>query len=152
MESEECPMQWKEEAIEKLKRYKAMQTAVKTIPEQICMLEASAVSLRSPSAPKVGSSGNARSREDAMINNLAERQELQWNLARVQQWLAVMNRGFDALTPEEIIILQKMYLFPERGAVDRLCSDLGVEQATVYRKRDKALHRFTVAMYGFPET
>ena len=145
-------MQWKEEAIEKLKRYKAMQTALKTIPEQICMLQASAASLRSPSAPKVGGSSNVRGREDALISNLAEQQELEWSLARVQQWMAVMHRGFDALTPEEIVILQKMYLFPERGAVDKLCSDLGVEQATVYRKRDKALRRFTVAMYGFPET
>ena len=145
-------MEWKEEAIEKLRRYKAMQTAAKNIPEQICMLEHSATSLRSASAPRLGGSGGARGRENAMINNLAERQELEWSLARVQQWLAVMNRGLDALTPEEIVILQKMYLFPERGAVDRLCSDLGVEQATVYRKRDKALRTFTVAMYGFPET
>ena len=145
-------MQWKEEAIEKLKRYKAMQTALKTTPEQICMLEANAATLRSSSAPKVGGTGSIRGREDALINNLAERQELEWSLARVQQWMAVMHRGFDALTPEEIVILQKMYLFPERGVVDRLCSELGVEQATVYRKRDKALHRFTVAMYGFPET
>ena len=145
-------MQWKEEAIEKLKRYKAMQTALKTIPEQICMLEANAATLRRSSAPKVGGTGSIRGREDALINNLAERQELEWSLARVQQWMAVMHRGFDALTPEEIVILQRMYLFPERGVVDRLCSELGVEQATVYRKRDKALHRFTVAMYGFPET
>ena len=145
-------MQWKEEAIEKLKRYKAMQTALKTIPEQICMLQASAASLRSPSAPKVGGSSNVRGREDALISNLAEQQELEWSLARVQQWMAVMHRGFDALTPEEVVILQKLYLFPERGAVDRLCGELGVEQATVYRKRDKALRHFTVAMYGFPET
>ena len=151
-ESEVVIMQWKEEAMEKLKKYSAMRTAEKNIPEQICMLEASAATLRSSSAPKLGGHSSVRAREDALINNLAERQELEWSLVRVQQWLAVMNRGLDALTPEEIIILQKMYLFPERGAVDRLCSDLGVEQATVYRKRDKALHRFTVAMYGFPET
>ena len=145
-------MEWKDEAVEKLRRYKAMQTALKTIPEQICMLEHSAASLRSPSAPKIGGQASVRSREDALINNLAERQELEWSLARVQQWMAVMHRGLDALTPEEVVILQRMYLFPERGAVDRLCSDLGVEQATVYRKRDKALHRFTTAMYGFQET
>ena len=61
MESEVLFMEWKEEAIEKLRRYKAMQTAVKNIPEQICMLEHSAVDLRSASAPKVGSSGNSSS-------------------------------------------------------------------------------------------
>ena len=145
-------MQWKEEAMEKLKRYSAMREAARNIPEQICMLEASAGALRSSSAPRVGGQGSVRSREDALINNLAERQELEWSLARVQQWIAVMDRGLDVLSNEELVILQRMYLYPERGAVDRLCSDLGVEQATVYRKRDKALHRFTVAMYGFPET
>lgn len=145
-------MQWKEEAMEKLKRYNAMQIAAKNIPEQICMLEASAATLRSSSAPKVGGHSGVRAREDALINNLAERQELEWSLARVQQWLAVTKRGLDALSNEELVILQRMYLFPERGAVDRLCGELGVEQATIYRKRDKALHRFTTAMYGFSDT
>ena len=145
-------MQWKEEAMEKLKNYKAMRLAEKNIPEQICMLEASAASLRSPSAPKVGGSGSVRSREDALISNMAERQELEWNLARVKQWLAVTDRGLKALSNEELVILQRMYLYPERGAVNRLCGELGVEQATVYRKRDKALQHFTTAMYGFLET
>ena len=145
-------MQWKEEAMEKLKRYAAMRTAEKNIPEQICMLEASAATLRSSAAPKVGGHGSVRAREDALINNMAERQELEWNLARVKQWLAVTNRGLNALSNEELVILQRMYLYPERGAVDRLCGDLGVEQATVYRKRDKALRQFTFALYGFPET
>lgn len=151
-ESEVAIMQWKEEALEKLKRYSAMQTAAKNIPEQICMLEANVATLRSPSAPKIGGRGGVRSREDAIINNLAERQELEWSLARVKQWLAVTNRGLNALSNEELVILQRMYLFPERKAVDRLCGELGVEQATVYRKRDKALQHFTAAMYGFPET
>lgn len=145
-------MQWKEEAMEKLKRYSAMRLAEKNIPEQICMLEASAASLRSSAAPKMGGHSGVRGREDALINNMAERQELEWSLARVQQWLAVTNRGLNALTNEELVILQRMYLCPERGAVDRLCGELGVEQATVYRKRDKALHHFTTAMYGFSET
>ena len=145
-------MQWKEEAMEKLKRYSAMRLAEKNIPAQICMLEASAASLRSSAAPKMGGHSGIRGREDALINNLAERQELEWSLARVKQWLAVTNRGLNALTNEELVILQRMYLCPERGAVDRLCGELGVEQATVYRKRDKALQHFTTAMYGFQET
>lgn len=151
-ESEVHTMQWKEEAMEKLKRYGAMRTAEKNIPEQICMLEANAVSLRSSAALKMGGRGGVRAREDALINNMAERQELEWNLARVKQWLAVADRGLNALSNEELVILQRMYLYPERGAVNRLCGDLGVEQATVYRKRDKALRQFTFALYGFSET
>ena len=30
----------------------------------------------------------------------------------------------------------------------RLCEQLGVEQSSVYRKRDGALYRFTLALYG----
>lgn len=144
-------MQWKDEAVEKLKRYGAMQKALENIPAEIRLLQDDAAALRSASAPKVGGKGNS-TREDALINNIVRRQELEWNLKRVKHWLSVTDRGLEALDPEELLVLRRMYLTPERGAVDRLCGELGVEQATVYRKRDKALHRFTVALYGFPET
>ncbi|MCD7860112.1 MAG: hypothetical protein LUH51_08170 [Firmicutes bacterium] len=38
------------------------------------------------------------------------------------------------------------------GNVDRLCGDLACEQSTVYRKRDKALRHFTIALYGLTES
>lgn len=144
-------MLWKEEAVEKLKRYGAMQTALENIPAEIRLLQDDAAALRSASAPKVGGRGSS-TREDALINNIVRRQELEWNLKQVKQWLSLTDRGLQALEPEELLVLRRMYLTPERGAVDRLCEELGVEQASVYRKRDKALHRFTVALYGFPET
>lgn len=144
-------MQWKDEAVEKLKRYGAMQKALENIPEEIHRLETDATALRSPSAETVSVKGGGR-REDALINNLAERQELEWTFKQVQQWLVITDRGLAALTPEERLVLQRMYLYPEKGAIDRLCTELGVEQATVYRKRDKALRQFTVALYGFLET
>ncbi|MBQ8880730.1 MAG: hypothetical protein IJ030_00955 [Oscillospiraceae bacterium] len=145
-------MQWKEEAVEKLKRYGAMQKALQNIPEEIRLLQADAAALRSPSTEKVAVRSSGGSQEDALINNIVRRQELEWNLKRVKHWLSVTDRGLEALDPEELLVLRRMYLTPEKGAVDRLCGELGVEQASVYRKRDKALHRFTLALYGFPET
>ena len=145
-------MQWKDEALEKLKRYGAMQQALQNIPEEIARLKADAAALRSPSGESISVKGGGGRREDALINNIAQRQELEWTLKQVKQWLAIADRGLAALTPEERLVLQRMYLFPERRAIDLLCTELGVEQATVYRKRDKALRRFTVALYGFLET
>ena len=43
---------------------------------------------------------------------------------------------------------ERFYMCPEKGSVERLCSELGLESSSVYRKRDKALRRFTVALYG----
>ena len=145
-------MKWKDEAMEKLKRYGVMQQALQNIPEELRRLKADATALRSPSGDSVSVKGGGGRREEALINNLVQRQELEWTLKQVKQWLNVADRGLAALTPEERLVLQRMYLYPEQGALDRLCTELGVEQATVYRKRDKALHRFTVALYGFPET
>ena len=142
-------MKWKDEAMEKLRRYHGMRQAEKNIPEEIDRLKAEACSIRSAATDSVSVKGGGNRREDALINNLAEQQELEWNLQQVKRWLTTTDRGLAALSPDERLILQRMYLFPERGAIDRLCNELGVEQSSIYRRRDQALHRFTVAMYGF---
>ena len=36
----------------------------------------------------------------------------------------------------------------ERRKLDQLRMELGVEQSTVYRRRDKALFKFTEALFG----
>ena len=145
-------MQWKTEAMEKLRRYGCMQQALQNIPEEISRLKDAACTLRGATTDATPVKGGGNRREEALINNLVERQELEWSLQQVKQWLAVTDRGLSALTPEERLILQRLYLFPERGALNRLCNELGVEQSSIYRRRDQALHRFTVALYGFSET
>ena len=145
-------MKWKNEAIEKLRRYDAMRQALQNIPEEISRLKADACALRGATTDTTPVKGGGNRREEALINNLVERQELEWSLKQVKRWLLTTDRGLNALLPDERLILQRLYLYPERGALERLCNELGVEQSSVYRKRDQALHRFTVALYGFVET
>ncbi len=145
-------MKWKDEAVEKLRRYDAMHRALSNIPAEIRRLEEDAVSLRGVATDAVAVKGGGGRREEALINNMAERQELQWSLEQVKRWLSVTDRGLSALAPEEYLILQRMYLHPERGAIDRLCGELGIEQSSIYRKRDQALQKFTHALYGFTDT
>lgn len=145
-------MQWKNEAMDKLRRYDAMRQALRNLPEEIARLKADASALRGANFDITPVNGGGSRREDALINNLVERQELEQNLKQVRHWLAVTDRGLLALPQDERLVLQRLYLYPEQGAVDRLCMELGVEQSTVYRKRDQALRRFTLALYGFAET
>lgn len=144
-------MKWKTEAMEKLRRYDAMRQALRNIPEEIERLKDEVRSLRGVATDRTPVKGGSR-REDALIDNVVQRQELEWTLKQVKRWLTVADRGLLALTPEERLVLQRLYLYPERGAMDRLCTELGMEQSSVYRKRDEALRHFTVAMYGFSET
>lgn len=144
-------MIWKDAAMEKLRRYGTMRQALSNIPEEINRLKEEIRAIRGANPEKISVRGGGNRREDALIDNLAQRQELEWTLKRVKHWLFVADRGLAALLPDEKLILQRLYLHPEKGALERLCSELGVEQSTVYRKRDQALQRFTVALYGFAE-
>ena len=141
-------MNWKAEAVEKLRKYDAMRQAALNLPEEIERLEQEACSIRGARTDGTPVKGGSSRREDALINNLAQRQELTWSLHQAQSWLRVTDRALGALAPDEKLILHRLYICPERGAIGRLCGELGLEQSSVYRKRDKALRRFTLALYG----
>lgn len=138
--------------MEKLRRYDIMRQALRNIPEEIARLKSEATAMRKASTDAIHVRGGGGQREDALINNLVKRHELEHTLQQVRQWLSVADRGFLALDTDERLILQQLYVYPQKGAIDRLCTELGMEQSSVYRKRDQALHRFTAAIYGFLET
>ena len=144
-------MNWKAEAKEKLQRYNAMRLAVINIPEEMERLEIDAQSIRATrfDAPVVNTAGSRR--EDKLLDNIIHRQELAWTLQQAQSWLKTTDRALSALTNEEQRLLHRLYIYPEMGAVEQLCKELGVEVSSVYRRRDKALKHFTLAYYGITD-
>ena len=145
-------MNWKNEAMEKLRKYDAMRQATQNIPEEISRLELAARSIRSARTDGTAVKGGGSKREEMLLNNLVHRQELEWSLDQARSWLVTADRALSVLSPEEKLVLHRFYMYPERGSVERLCGELGVEQSSIYRKRDKALHRFTTALYGTVES
>ena len=53
------------------------------------------------------------------------------------------------LSDEDRRILEKMYIVPKNGNLEDLCQELGVEKSSVYRRRDKAMARFSVLWRGW---
>ena len=142
-------MNWKLEATERLRMYDAMRQAMVNLPEEIRQLEQEAYTLRGKNIEKPPGRVRGCRQEDLLLSNMVHRQELEAALKRTGAWLQVTDRALAALTPEEKLILHRLYVYPERGSLDRLCTDLEVEQSSIYRKRDKALRKFTCALYGF---
>ena len=58
-----------------------------------------------------------------------------------------IRRCMEQLEDEERLLLELMYIVPKRGNLEVLCRELGVEKSAVYRRRDKALRRFS-AVYA----
>lgn len=142
---------WKQEAAEKLRRYDAMRLATINIPQELERLEIDAQSIRAARVDTPTVEGGGNRREEALINNLLHRQELTRTLQQAQLWLQTTDRALTALDPKEKLILHRFYIYPEKGGLERLCSELEMETSTLYRHRDKALKHFTIAYYGIAE-
>ena len=144
-------MKWKAEAVDRLRRYDAMRRAVENIPEEMKRLELLAHSIQGVRADGAAVRGGG-CREDVLIDNLVQRQALQRALEQAKLWLCTTDRALSVLSAEEKRILEKMLIHPERGGALRLCEELDCEQSSIYRKRDRALHKFTIALYGAAES
>lgn len=145
-------MDWREEAKEKLRRYAAMQNAIVSIPQEIKRLEIEYQSIRSSRTDGTPVKGGGSGREDALLNNLVNRQELEWTLKQAQSWKRVTDNAMAILNESDRMILERIYVYPSKGSMENLCKELGCERSSVYRKRDEALHTFTIALYGAIET
>lgn len=145
-------MNWKREAIDKLKNYEAHRQALENIPREIKRLESAYTGLRSASTENAPVSGGGGTREDCVLSNIVLRDELKRRLKEARLWVAQVDKALAVLGEEEKLVLDRFYIHPAKGNAGELCERLNVEQATVYRKRDSALRRFTIALYGVTDT
>lgn len=145
-------MNWKFEAIEKLKQYEAKKQSLTCIPEEIARLESAMQSIRSATADGKPVKGGGSGREDMMLSNIVHREELERSLEQAKMWVALVDAGLETLSAEERLILNRFYISPEKRAADWLAGDLGIDVKTVYRRKDAALRHFTICLYGGTES
>lgn len=144
-------MDWKREAMEKLKRYNAMKQSLHSIPEEITRLESEMQSIRSATSDGTPVTGGGSGREDRYLSNIVHREELSRSLEQAKVWVSLVDSALAILNSEELLILDRFYISPARGNVDRLCMELGIEKSQVYARKDSALHHFTLSLYGCTE-
>ena len=144
-------MNWKYEAMEKLKSYNAKKQALRSIPEEIARLESEMQSIRSATSDGTPVSGGGSGREDRYLSNIVHREELARSLEQAKAWVNLVDAGLAILSQEERLVLDRFYINPARGNVDRLCMELGIEKSQVYARKDSALHHFTIGLYGCTE-
>ena len=133
-------------AIKDLQNYELKKTSVEGMQERIKELEARFIKLGGASGEPV--QGGASKSEDNLANNIDERNRLTTNIESVERHIARVERGLAALDRDERLVLEKFYINRPSRYLDWLCDNLHCEQATVYRIKDRAIYKFTLAMYG----
>ena len=145
-------MDWKSVAIEKLKDYGAKRQALESIPLEIAQVESNMTSIRSSRVDGTPVKGGGSGYEDRMLNCLAQKEELQRILERAQMWVEEVDGALDVLSPDDRKVLEYLLIYPTKDGLDRLCDELFVDSRQIYRKREKALRKFTIALYGVTES
>lgn len=141
-------MNWKEEAAQRLGDYRYMRNAMGSIQRELKRLEKEATALKSLAMDRVCVPNAAGRKEDRLLNNLVRRQQLSDSLVQVELWLDSTDAALKCLQTEERQILDRIYIRADWGNATELAADLGMERSTIYRRRDDALRKFTVALYG----
>lgn len=144
-------MIWKNEAVSRLKAYQSKKLALENIPLEIRQQVLALASIRSADPDSIPVRGSS-TREDAMLNNMVYRSELEDSYLRTKLWVDATDRALGVLTPEERTLLERFFIYAEPKAADRLAGDLHMDVKTVYRRKDDALRKFTVALYGTTES
>ena len=142
-------MDWKREAIDKLKNYEAHKRALDSIPLELERLEAAYTGIRAAKVdgtPTAKGGGNRR--EDAMLSNIVHRDELKRRLKEARLWVEIVDGGLSILDDEQRLALDLCFIHKVKGSINELCYQLNVDKSAVYRRRDEALRRFTLALYG----
>ena len=140
-------MDWKQESKEELREYVAKRTALESIPAEIVQLR-SEMSRLGGSSSSVPVKGGGSRWEDRQINLIVKCDKLESSLAYVSAWVEKVERGLSVLSTEERLILDRFYINPAKGNMDRLCGDLHLEKSAVYERMHAALHRYTLGRYG----
>lgn len=144
---------WKYKAKDKLRDYTAQLNAMATLPDELRRLESEYISIKAANTDTTPVQGGGTTQEDWALSNIVRRQEVAALLERAQLAVRFVDRAMGQLSDEERIVLDRMYIHRQRGAVSRLREELNLEdERSVYKRADRALKRLTMAMYGATES
>lgn len=143
-------MNWKAEAIKDLKTYPQRLKAKDNLKERMMILEEQFVSLKGVSTSEPVKGGLSR-QEEKMLDNIAERQRLEFSLKVVESLVELTEKGLGELDDKERKVLDGFYIKPMDNHVNVLCEQMHFEKSRLYEIKDNALRKFTIAMYGTVE-
>ncbi len=144
-------MNWKREAINDLSKYRNQQQSLENIPQRMAALKEDIQSARSAKPDNTPVQGGGNMYEDRILNNIITREKLKVNYAIVSRIVSSTEKALNSLSQQQRRVLELFYIDRQQGHVERLCQELGYEQARIYQIKDNALYDFTIALYGLSD-
>ena len=135
-------MNWRKHAIEDLSNYKFMKLGILNSKERLAIMNSGIKA----SLPVIRKRGSQSSPE--FMNCKIEANKLRQSISLAQSTTRLIERALDSLTEPERRILSNFYMDSSPKPANVLSVELGFSVRSLYRARDEALAKFTLAMYG----
>lgn len=146
-------MKYTDWLIPELRQLEQHREFLRSAPERINELIAQSTRLKSSAEAKTpGGSSGENVTEISLINNLAERMQLEENLATVQTRVRWIENGMEQLTQEEYMVIDRFFVHrTEADCAQRLMEELHFEKSHVYRIKNRALIKLARVLCGVVE-
>ncbi len=135
-------MDWKACAVDDLRRYPMLKLAIRNCREKIRAVEGIATKGRTAFEHGI------KAVDTRYVDAIVEVDKLRYNLESAERLAAVIERGLSVLNEEERLVLTKFFMSDDPANIVELRALLSYEARTIYRLKDRALLKFTLAMYG----
>lgn len=132
---------WKSTAQYYLRTYLTKKETVKSLNEQLSILEEDYVSLsgKGDSPPVMGI---VCDREEKLIRNIAERDHIKARIKELQSQIKRVDAALNRIGDDFKLILTKFYIDRNEHYIDDLCDILCAERTKVYKMQHDALKLF----------
>ena len=144
-------MNWKIEATNDLINYTRKKESLENMRQQMGALKAQFISIKGAATDKEPVMGGASRLEDKQLDNIVKRERLKLTYHATERLIDVIERGLSGLNEQERKVIDRFYICRTKDYIERLMNETGYEQAQIYRIKNDALYKFTIAMYGITE-
>lgn len=141
-------MKYSDWIIPRLRDLEQEREALHNIPERIRTLEIAFAGLRAANTDGDVVSGGENHREEVLLANIAERDELKRNLVITRREVEQVDSVLAKLSQEERLVLDRFYIHREPGHVERLCEELSMEKSQVYNIKNRAMVKLARMLHG----
>lgn len=139
---------YKEWLIEDLRSLERNRGAIEQMMFELQTIEAEFASIKATNYDKMPTASGVNFAEERMLTAIAKKTELEADLKATALHVEDMDRLLRTLPDDELLVVKRMLINRERGAVSKLMDELGYEKTQIYAIRDRALLHLAQSRYG----
>ena len=134
-----------------LKDYESMQFIIKNTDNEVAAEREKMSAIRSPGYDGMPHAHNPNAQEDRVLNGIQEIDILKERYRQAMEYMDWFQPAWEQLTDDERYVLDSFYSnenYYGSNAAYYIASHFGIEQSSAYKRKNRALDRLTVLLFG----